>query len=124
MMGPKRLKFSYHTIPVIWHDECFDYNNDLETVTECVDGDNGVLILKNGYRIHVARNSAASAQETLLHEVMHAIVRSAGLHRGVLSDRGDEEQVVTALAAGVIEVLCRNRGMGEFLEGAARRDAS
>jgi len=114
MRRPTTIRYGQHLIPVIWHEDTIGHEDDLVTVYEEVDGDNGMLILKGRYEVHIAKN-AVCVQEVLLHEIMHAMVRHTGLHRGPLACRCEEEQVVTALAAGVVEVLVRNKALVDFL---------
>lgn len=52
---------------------------------------------------------------TILHEVLHAIIYCYGLKDNFKND-GDEEKIVNALGNGLTEVILRNPALVKFIE--------
>lgn len=70
-------------------------------------------------RIAVSTGQAVSQErDTLLHEVLHALVRANRLHRapfGPLGNHDKEELAVALLATSLLDTLRRNPSLAAFL---------
>ena len=78
------------------------------------DYDRGVIAIRSG-RTGMSRSQI---RDTLLHEVIHAAVRIAGLHnhgRVDLSKHAEEERAVNYLATSLVDTLRRNPALARFL---------
>ncbi len=115
-MRPTRIKLGAHTIPVVWHKELIDCEEDNRTIYDLpAEGYNGMAVLIGPRELHVSEQSY-DPQETLLHEVLHYAYRNHGFNR--MFSREQEELVVQGLAQSVIEVLRRNKGLAGWLTDA------
>ena len=110
-MRPTRIKLGDATLKVTWHTGFLESDDDYH-VTDSADGDYGYCIFPDGVRLHVSER-APDVAETLLHECLHAALFRMGHHR--LLEHSVEEAVISGVSSAVIELLRRNRGLGEWL---------
>lgn len=82
-------------INVLGHEYLIEHRDLGDDLGQC-DGDRGVIRLHNAMSWHKTR-------ETLLHEVLHAIVYEQGLNGGK-----HEEKYVHALAKGLVNTMALN----------------
>jgi len=115
---PKRLHLGAHVIPIRWHHHYLACDEDNAIVTDCIDdGDLGMMTLTDAWIIHISERSP-DQPITVLHEALHAAMRTTGGYR-LLDGREDEEAIVTGFSEAVVELLRRNPGLSEYLTGRA-----
>ena len=78
------------------------------------DGDYGMCDNDSHVITIIAGRSLGNDQDTLLHEVIHAVAFQMGVD-GAINKREGEERWVQALATGLLAVLKDNRGLVTYL---------
>jgi hypothetical protein len=114
MPRPTSLKLGAYTIPIKYHNGYVQCTDDNVTVIEDMsDGDFGMLILSDKWKIH-ASNRSNDLPVTILHEAIHAMTRTTGVYR-LFDNREVEETVVSGLSQAIVELLRRNKGLADYL---------
>lgn len=96
---PSVIKLGYQDIKII--------EDDLVEAQGCYQPDQSKIRIKDGLEGREQLN-------TILHEVLHAIIYTYGLKKDFKTDE-EEEKIVNALGNGLTEALVRNRGLAEFI---------
>jgi hypothetical protein len=118
---PTSIRLGSTRIPVTYHAEVFTISDDgygirrhrdFATMPEGECADLGLSVFVDRPRILVSERSPDHG-ETLLHEIMHHMVRRSGLTSNLRD--GCEEQTVRMLSTGIIDLLRDNRGLCEYL---------
>jgi hypothetical protein len=110
---PKRIKLGAHTIPVKWHTAFLDYDDACQVIENEGDGDFGAMKLADEWVIHVSEHSY-DMPITLMHECLHAVMRTTGAYR-LLDSREVEEAIASGFSQAIVELLRRNPGLADYL---------
>lgn len=96
---PKIIYLGYQDIKIV--------QEDLVDAQGCYQAEQSKIRIKEGMEGREQLN-------TVLHEILHAIVYAYGLKKEFKTDE-DEEKIVNALGNGLTEVLVRNKELVEFI---------
>lgn len=114
MKSPKKnrefRKYIFHLIPnpiKIGYQDINVSEEDLVDAQGCYQAEQSKIRIKEGMEGRELLN-------TILHEILHAIVYSYGLKKDFKSDE-EEEKIVNAFGNGLTEALVRNKDLVEFI---------
>lgn len=97
---PNLIKLGYQDIKIV--------QEDLVDAQGCYQAEQSKIRIKEGLEGREQLN-------TVLHEILHAIVYAYGLKKDFKTDE-EEEKIVNALGNGLTEVLVRNKELVTFIE--------
>lgn len=97
MEPPKKVQIFHKTYDIEYHEDLLD-NGPVE---KSLLGD----MRPQAQVIRIVRTHPEEMEETLLHEVLHAISHSMRIN----FEQGDEESIVSLLSVGLMTVLKQNK---------------
>lgn len=112
-LRPKRVRLGAYTLPVRFRRGYLVSDGNDIILEHPDDGDLGMAKLVDEWAVFISDRSPDPAN-TLLHELLHLVMRNTGSDR-LMGCRDDEETLVSGMAHGVTELLRRNPGLGEYL---------